>query len=196
MLFRSAPAAATQQDVLDNFFRAAKTYRADFKQTVLGENMQILRESRGKFILQRPGRFSWIYGEPEEQIIVADGERLWVYDVGLEQVIVRQQASGLGDTPVGLLADDAGPGGAYLIEQIGEQGGILWIALFPKSQNSAFSQIQLGFDSGTLRFVQMLDQMDQITRVRFENIEVNAVVDPRVFVLSIPEGVDVIREDL
>lgn len=196
MAFYGAAASSSQHEVLDNFFRTAKTYQADFKQTVLGEDMQVLQQSRGKFILERPGRFYWSYGDPQEQIIVADGEQLWVYDVGLEQVIVRPQESGLGDTPAGLLANDSGPDGAYLIEQIGEQGGIVWVSLFPKSQNSAFSQIQLGFDNGMLRFVQMLDQMEQITRVRFENIEVNSVVDPGVFALSVPEGVDVIREDL
>ena len=70
------------------------------------------------------------------------------------------------------------------------------MSLFPKDSEGPFSQIQLGFDEGVLRFVQMLDQLEQVTRVQFENISVNQDIDAQVFVLDVPGHVDVIREDL
>lgn len=111
-------------DPLELFFESTETFSADFQQTVLGENREVLQESIGRFVLQRPGRLFWTYGEPPEQMIVADGNRLWVYDVSLEQVVVRRQDKGLGATPAGLLADGKRPEQSYLVERLGIQQGI------------------------------------------------------------------------
>ena len=183
-------------DPLELFFESTETFSADFQQTVLGENREVLQESIGRFVLQRPGRLFWTYGEPPEQMIVADGNRLWVYDVSLEQVVVRRQDKGLGATPAGLLADGKRPEQSYLVERLGMQQGIYWVSLFPKDSEGPFSQIQLGFDKEVLRFVQMLDQLEQVTRVQFKNILVNQDIDEQIFVLDVPSHVDVIREDL
>ena len=195
-LIVNSPRVIADSDPLDLFFESTETFSADFQQTVLGEDLELLQESIGRFVLQRPGRLLWTYGEPVEQMIVADGDRLWIYDVSLEQVVVRRQDKGLGATPAGLLADVKRPEQSYLVERLGIQQGIYWVSLFPKDWEGPFSQIQLGFDEGVLRFVQMLDQLEQVTRVQFENISVNQDIDAQVFVLDVPGHVDVIREDL
>ncbi|MBT3706610.1 MAG: outer membrane lipoprotein chaperone LolA [Proteobacteria bacterium] len=195
-LIVNSPRVIADSDPLDLFFESTETFSADFQQTVLGEDLELLQESIGRFVLQRPGRLLWTYGEPVEQMIVADGDRLWIYDVSLEQVVVRRQDKGLGATPAGLLADVKRPEQSYLVERLGIQQGIYWVSLFPKDSEGPFSQIQLGFDEGVLRFVQMLDQLEQVTRVQFENISVNQDIDAQVFVLDVPGHVDVIREDL
>ncbi|MBT5189708.1 MAG: outer membrane lipoprotein chaperone LolA [Proteobacteria bacterium] len=195
-LIVNSPRVIADSDPLDLFFESTETFSADFQQTVLGEDLELLQESIGRFVLQRPGRLLWTYGEPVEQMIVADGDRLWIYDVNLEQVVVRRQDKGLGATPAGLLADVKRPEQSYLVERLGIQQGIYWVSLFPKDSEGPFSQIQLGFDEGVLRFVQMLDQLEQVTRVQFENISVNQDIDAQVFVLDVPGHVDVIREDL
>jgi chaperone LolA len=146
--------------------------------------------------LSRPGRFRWSYGQPVEQEVLADGLRLWVYDVGLEQVIVRNQSKTLGNTPAALLVNVDKPGDSYLIEYLGEQGAISWVTLFPKDSSAPFSQIQLGFENGDLRLVQMLDQLDQITRLKFDNLIVNDQLPKDLFRLDLPAGVDVIEEEL
>jgi outer membrane lipoprotein carrier protein len=179
-----------------DFFSETRTYRAEFIQTVLDEEMNVLERSSGSFVLSRPGRFLWAYGEPIAQTIVADGKRLWIYDPGLDQAIVRWQGKGLGETPAGLLANTDDPSANYFIERLGEQTGIDWVSLFPKSEDSPFSQIQLGFERNVLRLVQMLDHMNQVTRVRFENIQVNEAVELSTFEVHLPSEVDVIREDL
>ena len=56
---------------------------AEFKQTLLDEDKNIVQQSRGTLALQRPGKFAWIYIEPFEQRIIGDGTELWVYDVEL-----------------------------------------------------------------------------------------------------------------
>ena len=73
--------------------------------------------------------------------------------------------------------------------------GIDWISIFPKNSDAAFAQIQFGFESDTLRMVQMLDPLQQITRIRFWDVKVNLAVPDEKFRLALPAGTDIIRED-
>ena len=196
LVFILVPAALADEDLLEDFFVNVRTLQADFHQVVLDEDLVPLQETSGRMWLSRPGRFRWSYGQPVEQEVLADGLRLWVYDVGLEQVIVRNQSKTLGNTPAALLVNADKPGDSYLIEYLGEQGAISWVTLFPKDSSAPFSQIQLGFENGDLRLVQMLDQLDQITRLQFDNLIVNDQLPKDLFRLDLPAGVDVIEEEL
>jgi len=196
LVFIPVPSALADGDLLEDFFVKVRTLQADFHQVVLDEDLVPLQETSGRMWLSRPGRFRWSYGQPVEQEVLADGSRLWVYDVGLEQVIVRNQSKALGNTPAALLVNAVKPGDSYLIEYLGEQGAISWVTLFPKDSSAPFSQIQLGFENGDLRLVQMLDQLDQITRLKFDNLIVNDQLPKDLFRLDLPAGVDVIEEEL
>ena len=181
-------------DPLSRFFSEVRTLYAAFHQSVLTEDLQSIDESDGELWLSRPGRFRWNYGEPLEQVVVADGQEVWVYDPGLEQAVVRKQDEMLGDTPAGLLAGNADPSLSYLVEGLGNQEGIDWISIFPKRPDAAFAQIQFGFELDTLRMVQMLDPLQQITRIRFWDVNVNLDVPVGKFSLILPKGTDIIRE--
>ena len=181
-------------DPLSRFFSEVQTLHAAFHQSVLTEDLQSIDESDGELWLSRPGRFRWEYGDPLEQVVVADGQQVWVYDPGLEQAVVRNQDEMLGDTPAGLLAGNADPSLSYLVEVLGKQEGIDWISIFPKSPDAAFAQIQFGFESDTLRMVQMLDPLQQITRIRFWNVNVNLDMPVGKFSLTLPDGTDIIQE--
>ena len=196
LVFIPVPSALADGDLLEDFFVKVRTLQADFHQVVLDEDLVPLQETSGRMWLSRPGRFRWSYGQPVEQEVLADGSRLWVYDVGLEQVIVRNQSKTLGNTPAALLVNADKPGDSYLIEYLGEQGAISWVTLFPKDSSAPFSQIQLGFENGDLRLVQMLDQLDQITRLKLDNLIVNDQLPKDLFRLDLPAGVDVIEEEL
>ena len=191
----SDPIGAASAGPLERFFSEVRTLHATFRQTVLTDDLKPIDEIEGELWLSRPGRFRWNYGNPLEQVVMADGEHLWVYDPGLEQAVVRDQAEALGDTPAGLLAGNADLNRSYLVERLGDQGGIYWVSLFPRDANAAFSQIQFGFELDTLRLVQMLDPLDQITRIRFAGVKMNMEFAAEQFRLSLPKGTDVIRED-
>ena len=127
-----------------------------------------------------------------EQVVVADGEKLWIYDPGLEQAVLRNQDGALGDTPAGLLAGDTSPVTPTWLNRSVTRG-IDWVSVFPKKADAAFSQIQFGFENDTSRLVQMLDPLQQITRIRFTDVKVNITIPPEQFTLELPEGTDIIR---
>ena len=89
---------------IDGWLAANESLRARFTQTVFDEGGFRLNESHGTVAFRRPYRFRWNYEAPEPQIIVADGERLWWYDIDLQQVTVRPVDAALEGTPASLLA--------------------------------------------------------------------------------------------
>lgn len=189
-----ACAVADGYERLDRFFEKVTTFKASFIQVVLDENLLALEETSGLLWIARPGRFRWDYESVHGQSIVADGEVLWLYDVELEQVTRRAQESAIGQTPAVLLSGGQQYRKDYNVTILGRQGAVNWISLVPKVSDGSFAEIQLGFEGETLRLIQLLDELNQITRVTLANVVENEPIPDSVFRFIPPTGVDVISD--
>ena len=189
-----ACAVADGYERLDRFFEKVTTFKASFIQVVLDENLLALEETSGLLWIARPGRFRWDYESVHRQSIVADGEVLWLYDVELEQVTRRAQESAIGQTPAVLLSGGQQYRKDYNVTILGRQGAVNWISLVPKFSDGSFAEIQLGFEGETLRLIQLLDELNQITRVTLANVVENEPIPDSVFQFVPPTGVDVISD--
>jgi len=156
--------------------------------------LNTIDDSRGSVRIKRPGRFRWEYMPPDAQHIIGDGKRIWLYDIELEQVTVRDQQAALGRTPAMLLAGAAAPKGAYSIEEIGTYARISWVNLRPSGAESGFTEVRMGFEERQLRQMELVDTLDQRTRISFSEIKENAPIDDAVFAFAPPPGVDVIEQ--
>ncbi|MBO69035.1 MAG: outer membrane lipoprotein carrier protein LolA [Acidiferrobacteraceae bacterium] len=186
--------AATGVESLNRFFSEFRTFRADFSQIVLDPNLLPLEESSGRIWISRPNRFRWDYHPPFAQQIVADGSKIWMYDVELQQVTVRDQDFTLKNTPAALLVGGDDFDSDYLVKDLGRQGSVLWVSLEPRSSDGNFVEVQLGFENSHLRLIQLLDRLDQITRIVMSHVEENPDIANDRFEFDIPPNVDVIRE--
>ena len=189
-----ACAVADGYERLDRFFEKVTTFKASFIQVVLDENLLALEETSGLLWIARPGRFRWDYESVHRQSIVADGEVLWLYEVELEQVTRRAQESAIGQTPAVLLSGGQQYRKDYNVTILGRQGAVNWISLVPKLSDGSFAEIQLGFEGETLRLIQLLDELNQITRVTLANVVENEPISDSVFRFIPPTGVDVISD--
>ena len=120
--FSSATAQAAAIERFKTFVRGTQAARADFEQKVHDRNGKLAQESKGSFVFQRPGLFRWIYAKPVDQVIVGDGERVWIHDRDLNQVTVRKLSRALGSTPAALLAGSADIEKAFELSDAGSQG--------------------------------------------------------------------------
>jgi outer membrane lipoprotein carrier protein len=179
---------------LDRFFAEVETFSAEFQQVVLDENLNRIEESSGRMWIARPGKFRWDYEPPLEQQIISDGERVWIYDVELEQVTVQSLDAAVGRTPAILLAGRGDLDDNYVIEDRGLVGQVDWVALVPRFDDGNFSEIQLGFENESLRLLQLADQLGQITRIVFSGNEINPTLMATLFDFTPPPGVDVIDD--
>jgi len=188
-------AAAAASGALEHFFNEVQTYSADFQQVVLDEGFNTIEESYGQVLIKRPGRFRWDYAPPSEQRIVSDGERVWIYDVDLEQVTVRSLKAAVGSTPAALLAGGTEVDEQFEVNELGQVNGPLdWVRLVPDSDGVGFEDIRIGFEAGRLRVLELVDGLGQTTRITMTEGEENAPIDDSRFEFTPPEGVDVIDE--
>lgn len=188
-----APARAGEgQDRLDAFLLGFETYAARFDQTLIDETGRTLEKSDGTVALARPGRFRWDYQHPYAQSIIADGKVVWIYDHDLEQVTRKQVDQAIGTTPALILDSKAAVEEHYAVYELGEEEGLIWVALRPLDRASDYSDVRLGFDDAGLRAMDLKDNLGQITRVRFRDEQLNPTLDLSQFSFTPPPGVDVI----
>jgi len=181
-------------DSLRQFFREVNSFSARFKQVVLDESLKPVQESSGTLWIERPNKFRWDYEKPYKQQIVADGKRLWVYDVDLQQATVRDLTGGLNDTPAMLLAGKGRLEDNFTIQPLDATDKLTWVQLKPRRKDSGYDDIRIGFAQGKLRVIEMVDGFGHTTRVTLDSPRENARIEPDRFNFKPPEGVDVVGE--
>lgn len=187
-------AGAASADMLKGLLEQTTTARARFAQMVLDKNLKMLQQATGTMQFSRPGKFRWEYDKPFEQTIVSDGSRVWLYDKDLNQVTVRRLDRALGSSPAALLAGSNEIEKSYTLNALGAQDGLDWLEAVPRTQDTAFERIRLGFGKNGLEAMELRDQFGQVTVIKFSTIERNAKLPPDVFRFTPPKGADVISE--
>ena len=142
----------------------------------------------------RPGKFRWEYDKPYEQTIVGDGAKLWIYDKDLNQVTVRKLDAALGSSPAALLAGSNEIEKAYDITIWVRRTVWIGCEAIPKSKDTTFERIKLGFGRGGLEAMELRDQFGQSTVIKFASVERNPRISPDVFRFTPPKGADVITD--
>ena len=185
-------------DKLHQFLESTKTLRAGFTQIVVAKNGARPQQSSGVMIFSRPGKFRWQIEKPYSQLLVSDGEKVWIYDPDLRQVTVKKVGNALGGTPAALLAGESGGKStlekSFTLREAGEREGLEWVEAVPKSQESGFEKLRLGFAGNDLKAMELFDNFGQTTSLYFSNLERNLVVAASLLSFKPPAGVDVISE--
>jgi outer membrane lipoprotein carrier protein len=177
---------------LEAFLAHVSSLTAEFHQELYSNDQRLLQTESGTFSLRRPNRFRWIYEKPTELAVIADGERLWIYDVELAQVTVAPLDTSVTSSPAMLLSGDRNVAEAYDVQQTYALDGLDWIKLRPKAESSDFSSILIGFRGEVPERLELVDGLNQVTRIEFAKLAVNPTLGDEVFEFTPPAGVDVI----
>lgn len=179
---------------VERFLGSLQGLQAQFKQTLTDSKGQVTDESSGTLAIRRPNRFRWDYREPHEQLIVADGKRIWLYDSDLEQVTVRRLDESLSATPAMLLSGEGNLADNFTVTKTSQDAAAQWVMMEPKRNDTDFKWVRLGFSGEVLKFMQLADKLGQITTLEFSKLEKNPPLDPSRFTFTIPPGADVIGD--
>lgn len=190
----AVPVQAASLERFHAFVRSTQSARADFSQKMFDRNKKLVQESSGNFMFQRPGRFRWTYAKPYAQVIVGDGEKVWIFDEDLNQVVVRKIAQAIGSTPAALLAGSAEVEQAFELSEAGSADGLEWLEARPRMRESGFERIRMGFGVAGIEAMELIDPFGQTTVLRFSNLSRNPRLDPSTFRFTPPKGVDVLGE--
>jgi outer membrane lipoprotein carrier protein len=177
------------------FLAGTVTLEARFSQVLLAADSPHSQVSEGRFYLHRPQRFRWDYQTPAPQLVVADGEHLWLYDPDLEQVTVRRLDDGLSSTPAMLLSGDGELEDSFRVGAAYHEDGVDWVELAPRAEAADFAGVRVGFDAGQLVAMELIDALGQITLIQFSELRVNPPLEAGLFSFTPPPGVDVLRDE-
>jgi len=192
-LLLASAARADSVDLLRDFAQNVKSGRAAFTQTVTSVDGAKKKDSSGQFEFVRPNRFRFSYAKPFEQQIVADGQKVWLYDVDLNQVTVRPIAQALGATPAALLA-----GGTldkeFELKALPASDGFEWVQAAPRIKDGPIQSLRVGFKGSALAALEIVDAFGQRSMLRFTSLEQNLKLADDVFRFTPPKGADVIQQ--
>jgi outer membrane lipoprotein carrier protein len=184
---------ANAVDALQDFVRDVKSGRAQFTQTVTSPDGARKKTSGGSFEFARPNRFRFSYTQPYEQLIVGDGQKVWIFDADLNQASSRKFSQALGNTPAALLA-----GGSldkdFDLSPEPSKDGLDWVLATPKIKDSSFQSMRIGFKGKDLSTVDILDSFGQRSVLQFQAFVPNPKLTSDRFQFKPPPGTDVIEQ--
>jgi outer membrane lipoprotein carrier protein len=191
--FAALAAHADAVDTLRAFIRDVNTGRAQFTQTVTSPDGVKKKTSSGSFEFARPNRFRFAYAKPFEQLIVADGQKVWIFDADLNQASSRKFSSALGATPAALLA-----GGSldkdFDLVAVPAKDGLDWVQANPKLKDGSFKSVRVGFRGKDLAAVEIVDAFDQRSLLQFSQFTAGVSFAADAFRFTPPAGADVIEQ--
>jgi outer membrane lipoprotein carrier protein len=185
--------ASSEGDEVQKKLNAMTSMSAHFKQVVRAKK-RVLSTSTGNMAFQRPGRFLWNTEDPMAQTVIADGDFIWVYDVDLEQVTVKKQSDGVGQTAALFLSGSHHTVNEEFSVKRQVDGIAIRYELTSKSSKANFQKVALVFEKDRLTAIELDDQLGQHTAVRLSAIKVNPTFPKKLFEFKPPKGVDVVRQ--
>ena len=195
LLAVATQAHAGARDRLDAFTRGLQGLSAEFEQEVYAPGGALDETSTGTVQLQAPRQFRWEYLKPYPNLIVADGDHIWIYDPDLEQVTVRQQSLEEQNSPLAALIDPGELDRQFHLKDAGDGEGLQWLELTPKKPEDApFDRARIGMGASGLVRMEMFDALGQRTVMTFKPWKKNPAFAAGTFVFKPPAGVDVVGE--
>lgn len=192
LVLTTASAADSARARMQAFAKDLNSVSADFRQSVTDANGRRGDRSSGALALKAPRLFRWETKTPYQQLIVADGTRVWIYEPDLEQVTVRSQSFEEAHSPLTVLTDLSQLDTQFTATDSGERDGLLWLKLVSKSKAPEFEYAELGFGAHELERMLFKDQLGNVTEIDFSNWKRNPKLPADTFSFKPPKGVDVI----
>jgi len=191
----AAQAAATDQ--LQSFVTSVKSARGEFTQQQMkgkGADAKVAGTSSGTFAFSRPGKFTWRYTKPYDQLLQADGQTLYIYDKDLNQVTERKLDGALGSSPAAILFGSNDLTKNFDVKNGATRDGVEWLELTPKSKDTQFERIAIGFKAGNLEAMELRDAFGNTTMLTFSAIQKNPSLPADAFRFTVPKGADVMKQ--
>ena len=177
-----------------------QTFQGFFVQQVTEVNGRLIQQATGKLYASNAGDnqglLYWHTEAPMEQLVVGDGQRVWLYDPDLLQVVVQRYPEDLSSTPALLLIGEVSHlADQYQVTMNPDQDRYQEYILTPRNDENVYTNITLRFEGSLPAAMILQDSLQQTTAITFTDVKINQPLDESLFHFQVPEGVDLIRND-
>jgi chaperone LolA len=176
---------------VESFLAQVHSLTADFRQQILDTDESVIQTDTGTLAFERPNRFRWVSRKPTEFIVVADGKKIWMYDVELASVTVSPLDELDASSPALLLSGDRSVRDGFDVVGTSNVDGLKWVELAPKTTGGGFTSVRIGFAGNTPRRLELVDSLNEVTKIELEKIVVNPDIPKSDFEFKPPRGVEV-----
>lgn len=190
----TAFAATGARARLDAFASGLHALRGEFTQTVYDAHGNITGASHGRLALEAPRLFRWEVTDPYQQLIVADGKKVWVYEPDLQQVTVRDQGATEAHSPLTVLTDLSQLDNEFEASDSGTRDGLEWLRLESRARDPQFEYAEIGFDAKGPRRMVFKDTLGNRTEIAFSGWQRNPSLAADTFTFVPPKGADVVGD--
>ena len=193
----SASAQAGGLDQFKTFVSSTHAAKGDFIQRqikMVDGQARLSNQSAGTFLFARPGKFIWLYQKPYEQLLQADGEKLYMYDKDLNQVTIKLLGAALSSSPAAILFGSNDLEKNFSLKDAGQKEDMDWLQATPKDKDSTFTLISIGMQKGVPREMDLRDNFGKTTIIVLQNFEKNPPLKADQFKFIIPAGADVFNQ--
>jgi outer membrane lipoprotein carrier protein len=197
VLAAPALASASALDQFKTFVSTTKAAKGEFVQKQVksvGKGETVANSSTGTFLFARPGKFIWTYQKPYEQLLQADGQKLYIYDKDLNQVTVKQLGDALGSSPAAILFGSNDLEKNFTLKEAGAKDGLEWLEATPKAKDTTFDRIGIGLKDGVPQAMELRDSFGQVSLLTFRKFEKNPSIASDQFRFVVPKGADVFQQ--
>lgn len=191
-----ANASALEQ--FRSFVATTKAAKGEFTQRLVKADSaggaKVSNPSTGTFMFARPGKFIWMYQKPYEQLLQADGEKLYIYDKDLNQVTVKKLGNALGSSPAAILFGSNDLEKNFTLKEAGAKDGMEWLDATPKTKDTTFDHIGIAFKDGVPQAMELRDAFGQVSLLSFKKFDKNPVMTAEQFKFVVPKGADIFQQ--
>jgi outer membrane lipoprotein carrier protein len=194
---------------LRQFVRNSKTAEGEFVQQQLrapkanepqDKGLKVVRQTQGRFVFQRPGRFIWDTQKPYEQKLIADGKQLILWDRDLNQATFRPAGQALASTPAAILFGETSLDKHFDLVDGEDRLGMKWVTLSPKKNPNAkngndlpYTKISVGMINGLPKALELIDGLGSVVLVTLDKIQLNLNLPANRFSFTPPASAEVLR---
>lgn len=184
--------ANSASDQLRAFVNDVQAATGSFSQHTVDSNGTARAGQEGVFAFQRQGKFRWETQKPYEQLVLSDGKFVYQYDADLMQVTQRGVDEAVGASPAAILFGSGRLDDAFALSEMPDRDGMQWLQAVPKNADAGFAHVNIGFQNTQPVRIELLDSFGQTTHIELRQLQPQSAVDSSLFVLDVPEGVDVV----
>ncbi len=191
-----AQAADIATESLLSHLRPIESMSAHFQQLTLGPDGQQLQSSEGDMLVARGNKFRWHATQPYEQLVVANGKQVWVYDRGLQQVVIKPLKKQMTSTPALLFGGTLDEvKNAFDVSMDASGANRSHFVLKPRDDRAMFNQLEVSFEDGVPSSMRLMDSLGHKTLINFSDVKLNPGFKKGIFEFTPPTGVDVIKQN-
>ena len=179
-----------------DYLGGIESLKADFSQEIVDQDGVVLETSQGALKIRKPNKYKWVYFSPMEQEIVCNGDKIWIHDPELEQVVERDTLDSDPNMLDFIFEDPRVIAKTYSIEPLLDESDSeeKFLLTHLKEASAIFEKAYVSFYNRNIKEVHVITGADRTLKIRLKELRKNTEIRAQEFEFVPTKGTDVVRE--